>query len=48
MKDEHLSNLSMMTIEKKIAISLDLEEVVNKFAVNHNNGKIIFFKLYLF
>jgi hypothetical protein len=41
MTDERLSNLSMMSIEKKIAKSLDLEEVVDKFAVNHNNRKII-------
>jgi len=30
-----------MSIEKKIVQSLDLEEVVDKFAVNHNNRKII-------
>jgi len=34
-------NLSMMNIEKKIAKSLDLKEVVDKYAVNHNNRKII-------
>lgn len=41
MTDECLSNLSMMSIEKKMAKSLDLEEVVDTFAVNHNNQKII-------
>ena len=41
MTDERLSNLSMMSIEKKIAKSLDLEEVIDKFAVKHNNRKII-------
>lgn len=41
MTDERLSNLSMTSIENKIAKSLDLEEVVDKFAVNHNNRKII-------
>jgi len=41
MTDECLSNLSMMSIEKKIAKSLDLKNVVDKFSVNHNNRKII-------
>jgi|UniRef100_A0A2S2QXH6 hypothetical protein len=42
MTDEHLSNLAMMSIKKKLAKSLDLDEVIGKFAVNHNNRKIIF------
>jgi len=43
MTDERLSNLSMMSIEKmaKSLDSLGLEEVVDKFTVNHNNRKII-------
>lgn len=40
-RDERLSNLSMMSIEKKMAKSLELKEVIDKFAVGHNNRKMI-------
>jgi hypothetical protein len=41
MTDERLSNLAMMSIEKELVKSLDLNEMIDKFAFNHKNRKII-------
>lgn len=40
MDDERLSNLGVLSVESKRATSLDMDEFVNQFALNHNNRRI--------
>ena len=43
MCNERLSNLSIMFIEKKIAKSLDINDVIERFASLHKNRRIILY-----
>lgn len=38
--DERLSNLGVLSVESKQATSLDIDEFVNRFALNHSNRRI--------
>lgn len=40
MDDERLSNLGVLSVELKRSTSLDMDEFVNRFALNHNNRRI--------
>lgn len=42
MYDEHLSDLAIINIKKKITKLLDLKEVIKNIALNHHNQKIIY------
>ncbi len=41
MSNERLNGLAIMSIEREIAVALNLDEFVNTFAVNHCNRKIL-------
>jgi hypothetical protein len=42
MSNERLNGLAIMSIEREIAVAINLDEFVNAFAVNHCNRKILF------
>jgi hypothetical protein len=41
MSDERLNGLSLTSIEKEIAVSIDLNKIVNEFALYNKNRRII-------
>jgi hypothetical protein len=41
MSDERLNGLSLMSIEKEISVSIDLNKIVNEFALYNKNRRII-------
>ena len=42
MLNERICDLGIIHVEKKIAKTLDLEDIINEFALQHKNSRLIF------